>query len=87
MPSENVQTAFFMLSTIQQGRLKAFFRRPVPTLHQTDKPQRAHATPKANHAPAQDVGTISFVKTKRNRTHDTHRPSETFFQTACADIP
>ena len=26
---------------------------------------------------ASDVGTISFVKTKRNRTHETHRTPKT----------
>ena len=35
---------------------------------------------KAQRARATSVGTISFVKTKRNRTHDTQMPSETFFR-------
>ena len=33
---------------------------------------------------ASDVGTISFVKTKRNRAHDTQMPSETFFSDGIA---
>ena len=34
-----------------------------------------------NNKQAVGVGTISFVKTKRNRTHDAQKPSESF-QTA-----
>jgi hypothetical protein len=31
-----------------------------------------------------NVDTISFVKTKRNRAHDTQMPSETFFSDGIA---